>query len=80
MQFDYDPVQYESDIFRNTSLIVHGRVSAERYFREEEDVVAVEEVYQDRPSRLVVYRMKRVLKSIKSFRTGQTNSIGYLLE
>jgi hypothetical protein len=80
MRFDDDPVQYESDIFRNTSLTVHGRVSAESYFREEEDVVVVEEVYQGRPSRLVMCRMKRVLKSIKSFRTGQTNSIVYLLE
>ena len=80
MRSDDDPVQYESDIFQNTSLTVHGRVSEERYFREEEDVVVVEEVFQDRPFRLVMRRKKRILKSIKSFRTGQTNSIVYLLE
>ena len=62
---------------------MHGRVSEETESiiqREEEDVVVVEEVFQGRPSRLVMRRMKRVLKSIKSFRTGQTNSIVYLLE
>jgi hypothetical protein len=80
MRFDDDPVPYESDIFLKTSLTVHGRVSEEMYFREEEDVVVVEEVFQDRPFRLVMCRMKRVLKSTKSFRTGQTNSIVYLLE